>query len=138
MKLLALISLSFAPFSLGFLASTPHRAVPMCLFGEMVDMVSEDTSERMDKSVDSVKMNLQTVRTGRANAQMLDRVKVDYYGAETPLNQMATISVPSAQQLSIDPYDKSTLAAIETTIMESDLGLTPNNDGNIIRINIPR
>ncbi|EEC43318.1 predicted protein [Phaeodactylum tricornutum CCAP 1055/1] len=91
----------------------------------------------MAKSVDSVRLNLQSVRTGRASAQILDRVKVDYYGVETPLNQMATISVPSAQQLSIDPYDKTSLNNIETAIVESDLGLTTNNDGSIIRINIP-
>lgn len=91
----------------------------------------------MKKSVDSVKQNLGTVRTGRASANMLDRVKVDYYGVETPLNQMATISVPSAQQLLIDAYDKSQIAPIERAIIESGLGFTPNSDGNVIRINIP-
>jgi len=97
-----------------------------------------EADERMSKSVDSVRQNLMTIRTGRASASILDRVKVDYYGVETPVNQMATISVPSAQQLTIDPYDKSVLGDIEKAIAESELGLTPNNDGSIIRINIPQ
>jgi ribosome recycling factor len=106
------------------------------LFAELKDVTS-DTEERMSKSVDSVKLGLTSIRTGRASASILDRVKVSYYGVETPLNQLASISVPSAQQLSIDPYDKSVTGDIEKAIMESGLGLTPSNDGNIIRINIP-
>ncbi|EEC44227.1 predicted protein [Phaeodactylum tricornutum CCAP 1055/1] len=137
--LLGLVSLSaaFTPqprISLGARAvcgTTLYAAVAS------VKDVTDDASDRMAKSVDSVRLNLQSVRTGRASAQILDRVKVDYYGVETPLNQMATISVPSAQQLSIDPYDKTSLNNIETAIVESDLGLTTNNDGSIIRINIP-
>lgn len=104
---------------------------------ESVDEVELDAEERMEKSVTSVVTNLSTIRTGRANAAMLDRVQVEYYGALTPLNQMAGISVPNSQQLQIQPYDKSTLADIEKAIIESDLGLTPNNDGDVVRINIP-
>ena len=99
--------------------------------------ITSGAEEKMVKSVDSVKLNLQTVRTGRANASILDRVMVEYYGAPTPLNQLATVSVPSSQQLQIDPYDKSVTAEIEKAIIESGIGLTPNNDGDVIRINIP-
>ena len=107
------------------------------LYAEAVDVISMETEERMIKSVESVKINLGTVRTGRASAQILDRVKVDYYGVQTPVNQMATISVASAQQLTISPYDKSTLGDIQKAIIEADLGLSPNNDGTLIRLNIP-
>lgn len=100
-------------------------------------MITMDAEDRMSKSVDSVRTNLGTIRTGRASSTILDRVKADYYGVETPINQMATISVPSAQQLTVDPYDKSMVGEIEKAITEADLGLTPNNDGTIIRINIP-
>lgn len=100
-------------------------------------MVEMDTEERMAKSVDNAIQNLGTVRTGRASAAILDRVKCDYYGAETPINQMAGISVPSSQQLTVDPYDKSVIGDIERAIIEADIGLTPNNDGNVIRLNIP-
>jgi ribosome recycling factor len=107
------------------------------LFAEEVDEITLETEDRMSKSVDSVKINMNTIRTGRASPAILDRVKADYYGAETPINQMATISVPSAQQLTVDPYDKSSLADIEKAIIEAGIGLTPQNDGNIIRLNIP-
>jgi ribosome recycling factor len=116
-------------------ASLIGRSIP--LFAESVDEVGLDAEDRMSKSVSSVLENLNTVRTGRASPAMLDRVKCDYYGAESPVSQMATISVPSAQQLSVDPYDKSTLADIERAIIDADIGLTPQNDGNIIRLNIP-
>lgn len=96
-----------------------------------------DAEERMGKSIESLLQNLGTVRTGRASAAMLDRVKAEYYGVETPINQMASISVPSAQQLTVTPYDKSALGAIERAIVEADIGLTPTNDGSIIRLNIP-
>jgi ribosome recycling factor len=102
-----------------------------------IEEVYMDTEDRMNKSVESVKKNLMTIRTGRANPNMLDRVSADYYGVETPLNQMATISVPSSQQLQIAPFDKSQLVEIEKAIIESGLGLTPNSDGTVIRINIP-
>jgi ribosome recycling factor len=107
------------------------------LFLSTIKEITSDAETRMVKSVDSVKQTLTTVRTGRASASMLDRIKVSYYGVETPLNQMASISVPSAQQLAIDPYDKTATGDIEKAISESDLGLTANNDGTMIRINIP-
>jgi ribosome recycling factor len=105
---------------------------------ESPEEVEMDVEERMGKSIESVKQNLVTIRTGRASAAILDLVKVDYYGAPTPLNQMASISVPNSQQLAVSPYDKGTLADIERAIVESNLGLTPNNDGDLIRINIPQ
>jgi ribosome recycling factor len=105
--------------------------------GVSVKDITSKTEERMEKSVEAVKQNMMTIRTGRANASILDRVRVDYYGVETPVHQMATISVPSAQQLTLDPYDKSTCNDIEKAIMEAGLGLTPNSDGSLIRINIP-
>lgn len=106
----------------------------------MVETVKDATSdavERMSKSVDSVVQNLGTIRTGRASPSILDRVKANYYGVETPINQMATIAVPSAQQLTVDPFDKTQLGEIERAIIDADIGLTPQNDGNIIRLNIP-
>ncbi|KAL7469962.1 hypothetical protein ACHAXS_010210 [Conticribra weissflogii] len=104
---------------------------------EEMEMITMDAEERMDKTMNSLQENLATIRTGRANPNMLDRVECDYYGAMTPLNQMATISVPSSQQLQISPFDKSTLTDIEKAIIYSGLGFTPNNDGTVIRINIP-
>jgi ribosome recycling factor len=91
----------------------------------------------MQKSVESTRNEFATVRTGRASPHLLDRVDVDYYGAKTSLKQLASISAPEARLLSVTPYDKSSIKAIEKAIMESDLGLTPNNDGNIIRLTIP-
>lgn len=121
-------------------ATQPHHnsRLSRLFASEEIDVITMDAEERMEKSVDSVRLNLVTIRTGRANPSMLDRVKVDYYGVETPLNQMATIAVPSAQQLSVTPYDKSSLSAIERAITESDLGMTPNSDGTMIRLNIPQ
>ncbi|GAX25995.1 ribosome recycling factor [Fistulifera solaris] len=126
-------------FSVAPISVRNHRAFvsDTCLWAETVKEVTDDADTRMSKSVESVKTNLATIRTGRASASILDRIKVDYYGVATPLNQMATISVPSAQQLAVDPYDKSTLNDIQKAIAESDLGVSPNNDGTIIRINIP-
>lgn len=94
--------------------------------------------EKMVKSGDALKRTLADIRAGRANASLLNPVKVDYYGAPTPLNQMASISVPEARQLLVSPYDKSTLKDIERAIYEADLGLTPQNDGEAIRIIIPQ
>jgi len=105
---------------------------------EEIEIITMEAEERMQKSIDSVKLALTGIRTGRASSSILDRVKVDYYGAPTPLNQMASISVPSAQQLTVDPYDKSVLGDVEKAIVQADLGLTPNNDGSgVLRINIP-
>jgi ribosome recycling factor len=111
--------------------------VPPLFMAETVKDATSDAIERMSKSVDSVVQNLNTIRTGRASPAILDRVKAEYYGVETPINQMASISVPSAQQLTVEPFDKSTLGAIERAIVEADIGLTPQNDGMLIRLNIP-
>jgi ribosome recycling factor len=107
------------------------------LFAESIDLIAMEADDRMSKSIDSVKQNLGTIRTGRASPAMLDRVKCEYYGVETPISQMATISVPSAQQLSISPYDKSSMGAIERAIVDAQLGLNPMNDGSVIRLEIP-
>jgi len=105
---------------------------------EEMELATLDAAERMEKSVEQVLQNMNSIRTGRASAAILDLVKVDYYGAETPLNQLASIGVPNAQQLTIEPYDKSAMADIERAIMDSpNLGLTPQNDGSLIRLNIP-
>ncbi len=104
---------------------------------EMIDVLLEDARERMAKSVESAQHEFATVRTGRASPALLDRVVVDYYGAQTPLKQLATISAPEARLLTVQPYDKSSIKAIEKAINESDVGLTPSNDGNLIRLVIP-
>jgi ribosome recycling factor len=103
----------------------------------MIDDLLADAGDRMHKSVEATRTELATVRTGRASPHLLDRVKVDYYGAETPLNQLAQISATDAHLLTLTPYDKSSISAIEKAILESDVGLTPNNDGNVIRLQIP-
>ncbi|MEA2375675.1 MAG: ribosome recycling factor [Thermoleophilaceae bacterium] len=97
----------------------------------------EDAGERMHKSVDSTRHEFSSVRTGRASPALLDRINVDYYGAITPLKQLAGISASEARLLTVTPYDKSSIKAIEKAIMESDVGLTPSNDGNVIRLTIP-
>src|SRR3954466_11531096 len=104
---------------------------------ELIDLLLADASERMDKSVESIRHKFGTVRTGRASPALLDRIMVDYYGAQTPLKQLATISAPEARLLTVQPYDKSSIKAIERSILESDLGLTPNNDGALIRLQLP-
>ena len=91
----------------------------------------------MAKSVESTRREFGSVRTGRASPALLDRIIVDYYGAATPLKQLATIGAPEARLLTVQPYDKSSIKAIEKAILESDVGLTPNNDGNLIRLGIP-
>jgi ribosome recycling factor len=103
----------------------------------MIKELIEDAGDRMAKSVDAIRHEFSSVRTGRAAPALLDRVNVDYYGAQTPLRQLATISAPEARLLSVQPYDQSSIKSIEKAIMESDLGLTPNNDGKIIRLTIP-
>jgi ribosome recycling factor len=103
----------------------------------MIEELLQDARERMTKSVESTRHEFGSVRTGRATPALLDRIVVDYYGAQTPLRQLATISAPEARLLSIQPYDKSSIKAIERSILESDVGLTPNNDGNLIRLAIP-
>ncbi len=103
----------------------------------MIDELLEDAKERMGKTVESTRTQFGTVRSGRASPALLDRVNVDYYGTPTPLKQLATISTPEARLLSVQPYDKSSIKSIEKAILESDVGLTPNNDGNLIRLTIP-
>jgi ribosome recycling factor len=103
----------------------------------MIDELLDDTREHMDKSVEATRHKFNTVRTGRASPALLDRVTVDYYGASTPLKQLATIHAAEARLLTVQPYDKSSIKAIERGILESDVGLTPNNDGNVIRLQIP-
>ena len=117
--------------------STTSTSTSLNMAFEETEELEMDVEERMLKSVEAVKKSLVTIRTGRASASILDRVMVDYYGAPTPLNQMASISVPNSQQLAISPYDKTVMKDIEKAIVESDLGLSPNNDGELIRINIP-
>src|SRR4051812_35946670 len=97
----------------------------------------DDGGARMDKSVEATKHEFGSVRTGRASPSLLDRVQVDYYGAITPLRQLANVSASEARLLTITPYDKSSIKAIEEAILESDVGLTPSNDGNLIRLVIP-
>jgi ribosome recycling factor len=133
-----LVAFSFVPHCL--LSHRPSQQSLLLVLNaetQTIKQVESEANDRMSKSVESVRTNLGSIRTGRASASILDRVRVEYYGVETPLNQMAGISVPSAQQLSIDPYDKTQLAAIERAIADSDLGLTASNDGSVIRINIP-
>jgi ribosome recycling factor len=103
----------------------------------MIEELLQDARERMSKSVESTRHEFGSVRTGRATPALLDRIVVDYYGAQTPLNQLATINAPEARLLSIQPYDKSSIKAIEKAILESDIGLTPSNDGNLVRLGIP-
>ncbi len=103
----------------------------------LIDELLQDAGERMSKSVESATHEFSTVRTGRASPSLLDRVVVDYYGAMTPLNQLSTISAPEARLLTVQPYDKSSIKAIEKAINESDVGLSPSNDGNIVRLVVP-
>jgi ribosome recycling factor len=104
---------------------------------ELIDELLADARERMTKSVESTRHEFGTVRTGRASPALLDRINVDYYGTQTPLKQLATISAPEARMLTVQAYDKSSIKSIEKAILESDVGLTPNNDGSLIRLAIP-
>jgi ribosome recycling factor len=104
----------------------------------VIDETLFDAEEKMEKAVAVAKDDLASVRTGRANANMFSRVLVDYYGSMTPINQLASINVPEARMAVIKPYDASQLKAIETAIRNSDLGLNPGNDGQIIRVVIPQ
>jgi len=104
----------------------------------MIDELLDDAKRRMDKSVEATLHEFNTVRTGRASAALLDRVTVDYYGEKTPVKQLATINVPEPRMLTIQPFDPSSVKAIERALLESDLGLTPSNDGKLIRLPIPQ
>jgi ribosome recycling factor len=103
----------------------------------MIDELLQDAREHMDKSVEATRGKFGSVRTGRASPALLDRINVDYYGTQTPLRQLSTINAPEARLLTVQPYDKSSIKAIERAILESDIGLTPNNDGSIIRLQVP-
>ena len=105
--------------------------------GDVTKDFLDEAGGRMAKSVESTRNEFSTVRTGRASPHLLDRIEVDYYGARTPLNQLSQVSASEARLLTITPYDKSSIKAIEKAILESDVGLTPNNDGNVIRLTIP-
>lgn len=103
----------------------------------MIDDIYQDTQDSMSKSIEALERELNRVRTGRASLSILDGIKVDYYGTLTPLNQMATLAVPESRLITIQPWDVSVIKDIEKAILKSDLGLTPANDGKILRISIP-
>ena len=103
----------------------------------MIDDIYQETRESMSKSIEALNRELKRVRTGRASLSILDGIKVDYYGTQTPLNQMATLAVPESRLITIQPWDVSVIKDIEKAILKSDLGLTPSSDGKIIRISIP-
>ena len=103
----------------------------------MIQDVLADAEERMSKAMDALRRDLGTIRTGRASPTLVDRLMVEYYGTPTPLNQLAGVSVPEPRLLVIQPWDRGTIGAIEKAIQKSELGLNPNNDGQVIRIGIP-
>jgi ribosome recycling factor len=103
-----------------------------------IDDLIQDATRRMDKSVEAAQTEFATLRTGRASPALLDRVQIDYYGQQTPLKQLATINAPEPRMITVQPFDPSSLSAIERAIQESDLGLTPSNDGKLIRLPIPQ
>ena len=103
----------------------------------MIDDLLAEAKDHMDKSVEATRQKFSSVRTGRATPALLDRIVVDYYGTPTPLKQMAQIHAPEARLLTVQPYDKNSIKHIEKAILESDVGLTPSNDGAIIRLSIP-
>ena len=103
----------------------------------MFDEIVTDTQHSMDKAVESFNRDLTKLRTGRANLQMLDGIRVEYYGTPSPLNQVAALNIPDPRLITIKPWDKTLLTAVEKAIVSSNLGLTPNNDGELIRLPIP-
>jgi ribosome recycling factor len=104
---------------------------------ELIDELLKDAGERMKKSVESNRGELATVRTGRASPHLLDRITVDYYGSQTPLKQLANVATSDARLLTVAPFDKGSIGEIEKAIQESDVGMTPSNDGNVIRLQVP-
>ncbi len=104
---------------------------------EDIDMILLEATEKMDKAIEVAREDFATIRTGRANAAMFNKISVDYYGALTPLNQLASFQVPEARMIVINPYDKGASAAIEKALRDSDLGINPNTDGEIIRVVLP-
>ena len=103
-----------------------------------IDGILLDAEEKMDKAIAVAREDFATIRTGRANAAMFNKVMVDYYGSFTPVNQLASIQIPEARSILITPYDKGSLAAVEKALRDSDLGINPNNDGTVIRVNLPQ
>ncbi len=103
----------------------------------MVDDIFQDAERRMQKAVEALKQDISSIRTGRASPALVERITVDYYGAPTPINQVASISVPEARLMVIQPWDRKLLVDIEKAIQKSDLGINPNNDGQVIRLAIP-
>ena len=99
--------------------------------------IFEDAERRMQKAVEALRQDLSAIRTGRASASLVERIQIDYYGAPTPINQVSQISVPEARLIVIQPYERKLLTDIEKAIQKSDLGINPNNDGQVIRLNIP-
>jgi ribosome recycling factor len=104
----------------------------------MSDEVLSAADQRMNRAVEAMQRDFQGIRTGRASTSLVERIHVDYYGTETPLNQLAGISVPESHQIVIQPWDRGVLGAIERAITKSDIGLTPNVDGTVVRLNIPQ
>ena len=128
---------AWCPSSTGRPRCVAHRPFPSVMMATVEELI-RDAERRMQKSVEHARSEFNTVRTGRASAALLDRIQIDYYGTQTPLKQLATINAPEARLLTVQPYDPSSLKAIERAIQESDLGLTPSNDGRIIRLPIPQ
>lgn len=104
----------------------------------MINTIKQDVEERMTKTIGVLRSDFQTIRTGKASPSLLDRIQVDYYGAPTPINQLANISIPEPRMLAIQPWDKSAISAIEKAILKSDLGITPTSDGIVIRLVMPQ
>ncbi|MGB2927944.1 MAG: ribosome recycling factor [Desulfobacterales bacterium] len=103
----------------------------------MIESIYQETTQSMEKSIDSLKNEFKKIRTGRASPSILDGIRVEYYGTTTPLNQMASLSIPESRLITVQPWDVSVIKDIEKAILKSDLGLTPSNDGKLIRISIP-
>ena len=103
----------------------------------MLNDIYTDTQDRMDKALESLDRDYRKLRTGRASVSLVDSIRIDYYGTSTPLNQLATLTIPDPRTIMIQPWDTSVIGEIEKAILKSDLGLTPMNDGKVIRINIP-
>ena len=104
----------------------------------MINTIKQDVEERMSKTISVLRSDFQTIRTGKASPSLLDRIQADYYGSPTPINQMANISAPEPRMLMIQPWDKTAMNAIEKAILKSDLGITPNSDGSVIRLVLPQ
>jgi ribosome recycling factor len=103
----------------------------------MIDTIKNDTKEKMEKSIESLKAHFKKIRTGRASVDMLDGIKVNYYGTPTPLNQVGNVSTPDAKTIVVQPWEKTLIGEIEKAILASNLGITPQNDGNVVRLSVP-